>query len=303
MRQGSSDAKLTTQTGAAQDGVAPCCRMCGHSELVAKFDVNHYQICECAQCGLVQLGALLADADYEAIYDDGYFDRGKYIESRAETLEQARRVGLLDRAGVPDGALVLDAGCATGDFVRAAKARFNVWGVDLSEFAVSEARRANPEVADQLFSGSLEALAGLPEVFDAIVLWDVVEHLRYPRSVIASLVERLKPGGVLVLSTPYMDAPIAKLMGRKWAFMTPPEHVCLFGRRHLTTLLTDQGLSAEHWQARGKWVNVGFLTHKLRRQFPSLVPAWLEARMRNVAAMVYVPTGDIQYLTGRLGTG
>ena len=50
------------------------------------------------------------------------------------------------------------------------------------------------------------------------------------------LMGHLKPGGYLVLSTPSIDAPIARAMGRYWAFMTPPEHLGFFSGRSFRRL-------------------------------------------------------------------
>jgi SAM-dependent methyltransferase len=233
------------------------------------------------------------------LYGDSYFDRGKYTEDLAQLREQERRLQLLRDAGLPQGAKVLDAGCATGGFVKCAKSHFDMWGVDISSFAVEEARETNPEVADQLFAGLLEDLNFEPHSFDAIVLWDVVEHLTFPKGTITELARLLKPGGLLYLSTPNVGAMTARLMGRRWAFMTPPEHMCLFDRKTLSRLLSDAGCSPQFWMTRGKWVNTGFFLYKLRKVFPALLPAAFVKWVQNSkfgAKLFYVPTGDIQYL-------
>jgi 2-polyprenyl-3-methyl-5-hydroxy-6-metoxy-1,4-benzoquinol methylase len=87
---------------------------------------------------------------------------------------------------------ILDFGCGNGDFLTTCELHgFEVLGVDRSA-----ARRGNARVP---IVSSLEEIDGL---FHAVTLFEVLEHLDDPRSVIESLRERLMAGGILVLETP-----------------------------------------------------------------------------------------------------
>ncbi|MBI4578084.1 MAG: class I SAM-dependent methyltransferase [Planctomycetes bacterium] len=241
-----------------------------------------------------------SDAELVAIYGDGYFAPSKYRDESTLRAESQRRLALLGRYVQPgEGRRVLDAGCAIGDFVSHAKADYEVFGVDLSAHAVDEARRRNPELGDRLRAGRLESLEFPDVAFDAICLWDVIEHLWDPVSVCRALMDRLRPGGVLLLSTPAADAPIARIMGRFWAFMTPPEHLSFFTRRSLDFLARDllRG-SLLSCRRMGKRANVGFVLYKIRRIAPFLMPEAVVRSFRwpGLARLaVYVPTGDVQY--------
>ena len=94
------------------------------------------------------------------------------------------------RAGAP--VRVLDFGCGNGEFLAAcALYGFEVLGVDRSA-----ARRGNARVP---VASSLEEIDGS---FHAITLFEVLEHLDDPRTVVENLRERLVSGGVLILETP-----------------------------------------------------------------------------------------------------
>ena len=218
-------------------------------------------------------------------------------------MENRRRLALLKGCGLKSGARILDAGCATGDFLAFARTTFDMWGLDVSEFAVEQARRKNPGIDHQIHAGFVEQQAYSPASFDAIVLWDVLEHLWDPVSTCRSLLDALRPGGYFVISTPNIGAGVARLMGRRWAFMTVPEHLGFFDHRTMTYLLEDRlGLQCVRWQTRGKWANLGFLFYKLNRVFPGWVPDWLIRFLRTgipAKASLYVPTGDIQYAASR----
>lgn len=279
------------------------CRLCSSGDLELHFEVRGCTLDRCGGCGFVQVRDQPTAAELQAIYGDGYFAKGKYDDEFAQRRENQRRLGLLERAGVPAGGRVLDVGCATGDFVTVGSERFDMWGLELSPFAAQQARDRNPAVASQIFTGFIEDQQFEPAFFDAIVMWDVVEHIWDPKAVLRRLVEHLKPGGSLILSTPDIGAATARLMRRRWAFMTPPEHLGFFSRPSLTFLLEeDLGLRTTSSQTSGKWANVGFLVYKLGRVFPGVIPQGLTRRVQQSPlgrAAMYVPTADIRYVTAR----
>jgi 2-polyprenyl-3-methyl-5-hydroxy-6-metoxy-1,4-benzoquinol methylase len=90
---------------------------------------------------------------------------------------------------------VLDFGCGNGEFLALCAAfGFDAHGVDRSS-----ARRGN--------AGNLMVHAELPDAarfgpFDAITLFEVLEHLDDPASILRSLRDLLSENGILVLETP-----------------------------------------------------------------------------------------------------
>lgn len=236
----------------------------------------------------------------QAIYNETYFAPSKYADRATMQAESDRRLNLLRRFVPPgSGKRVLDAGCATGDFIEAARNEYEMHGVELSSHAVQAAREKNPGLADRISVGSLEA-GELPDLqLDAICLWDVIEHMWNPVAVCGKLLERLRPGGYLLFSTPAADATVARVLGKYWAFMTPPEHLSFFSKK-TTQYLFECVLSARvrSCERMGKRANVGFIFYKLRRILPFLVPQALVSFFRRPSLAhwaVYVPTGDVQY--------
>lgn len=278
------------------------CRLCGTLDPQHLFDVEGYAIDQCLACGFVHVRnepdpALLAD-----IYANLHLKHTTYRSAAAATRENERRVELLQRL-VPAGTRVLDAGCATGDFLQLAKASFEVSGVDTSAGAIAVARDRIPEISGRLWAGRIEDFGAQIGTFDAICLWDVIEHLWDPLRACRQLFDLLAPEGLLFLSTPDSGALTARLMGKRWAFMIPPEHLSLFSQATFVQMFTDV-LPAEivHHESHGKWTNVAFLIYKLDRMsgrvFPRRLMNWA-ARSRLGSILVYVPTGDIQYLAVR----
>jgi len=186
-----------------------------------------------------------------------------------------------------------------GDFIAVAKDRYTMSGVDVASSAIADARRAMPDLSERLHVSSLDRLPLGEASFDAVVLWDVLEHLWNPTEVMASLAGLLRRPGLILLSTPDIASLTARIFGRRWAFMTPPEHVSFFSALALDRLASSFGGRVCRRMNRGKWTNMGFLIYKLHRVFPELVPRRAIKFLQKAAISrvpVYVPTGDIMYV-------
>ena len=274
------------------------CRLCQATSLRPIYDFSDLVMESCCTCGFVQIRDEPSAETLQDIYSQTYFAHQKYEGDWASDREKGRRMRLLAQAGVGKGARVLDAGCATGDFIVAAKDSYEMWGIDLSEEAITRAAERLPDVRERLRAGPLEQQDFPDGFFDAVVLWDVVEHLIDPVTATTALAQVVKPGGAVVLSTPNIGSWVARLMGKRWAFMTPPEHVSFFDRNTLRILLQRSGLRYARWTTSGKWTTAAFLIYKVGRVFPHLVPDFLHRglfRWVLERLPLYVPTGDIQY--------
>jgi SAM-dependent methyltransferase len=86
-------------------------------------------------------------------------------------------------------------------------------------------------------------LSDLPAAlrFDGIVCLEVIEHLRDPRGVMASLYGRLSSGGWLLVTTPNAAGLPAKLMGQRWREATKPGHIVLFTPAAIRKILLEIG--------------------------------------------------------------
>lgn len=277
------------------------CRACGSANQSVALRYDGFAIWRCSDCGFGQVDRQPSDAQLREIYSATYFAKQNFSRMAATRHEYARRREWMVQAGIQPGARILEVGCATGGFLETLEASYDAWGIDFSAAAIDRARIAMPQRAAQLIAGDIDALPS-GEAFDAILCWDTIEHVWDPADLIAKSTARLRAGGVLVLSTPNFGAPIARLMKRRWAFMTPPEHLGFFTREALERASRKAGLVPILWRTVGKAVAPAFLAYKMRRVFPAMVPRglpdWLAARLP-ADWFVYVPTGDIQYLAAR----
>ena len=153
--------------------------------------------------------------------------------------EAAARAEILRSYGCRD---VLEIGCGHGYFLDAARARgMAVEGAERSASAGGARERGH------LIHGAWLAELELEPRFDAVAMWEVLEHLPAPREALAQVRRLLRPGGRLALSTPSSSGLLARLMGRRFVMVEPPAHLELFSRRGLALLLASAGFEADRW--------------------------------------------------------
>ncbi len=138
---------------------------------------------------------------------------------------------------LPDKGKLLDVGSATGFFLEIAKDKgWNVFGMEISEYAAEKSREKGLNV----ITGAIEDL-GVGKYFDVITFWDVIEHLANARIALISAYKLLNDKGILAVCTPDSKSLVAKLFGRSWHSLIPPEHLIIFNRHNLENLLSECG--------------------------------------------------------------
>jgi 2-polyprenyl-3-methyl-5-hydroxy-6-metoxy-1,4-benzoquinol methylase len=106
------------------------------------------------------------------------------------------------------GGELLDIGCASGYYsVAFAKAGGRATGIDISQASIALARRrAERESVGErceFLQGDMRSLPIREGDYDAVAMIEVLEHVREQKEALEHAVRALRPGGVLVLTTPH----------------------------------------------------------------------------------------------------
>ncbi|MBI3977478.1 MAG: class I SAM-dependent methyltransferase [Chloroflexi bacterium] len=147
---------------------------------------------------------------------------------------------------------VLEVGCGAGRFiasVQALRPDLEAHGCDLSPRAIAGARAAGTPV--RFAVASLTALPYATAAFDAVLLFDVLEHLREPALGLAEIHRVLRPCGVFHALVPCEGQPCT-LHWLLWRLGVAAdlkerhgEHVQRFTRAGVGRLLAEAGFQVE----------------------------------------------------------
>lgn len=117
----------------------------------------------------------------------------------------ARRDILVDLANhlMPEGGSLLDVGCGTGFFIESLGPKFTCAGLDASPLAVQMCRDRG--LADVHEGSALDLSAVAGKKFDAVCLFDVLEHLDDDAGALEQAKSLLAPGGLLICTVPAFE--------------------------------------------------------------------------------------------------
>src|SRR6266436_6801785 len=100
---------------------------------------------------------------------------------------------------------ILDIGCGNGYVASQLLQRgHSITAIDASQDGIEIARSSYPKIhfeVHSLYDDNLEKIIGQP--VDCVISLEVVEHLFYPKRLFEQSYRILKPGGYLIISTPY----------------------------------------------------------------------------------------------------
>ena len=154
---------------------------------------------------------------------------------------------------------ILDLGCGNGSLTQQlAQVGYSMTGVEESASGIELARQYAPDC--NFIQANIYELPNedLEQAFDVVIAAEVIEHLLYPRELIRTVKKCLKPGGHLVVTTPYhgywKNLALA-LLGKGDRHFNPlwdGGHVKFFSVNTLTQLLEEEGLTNLRFKFSGR---------------------------------------------------
>lgn len=313
-----SAAELVAAAGRIED---VACNLCGarNARLLyrstvrltaAPPDVTHFRcttaaygvhptIVRCNRCGLTyanpRLAAPVVEQHYSAVDDP------LYIEERAARVLTFRRnfepLARLARASGGFPYRLLDVGAHIGVMLETAQERgWEAVGVEPSTWSAERARERGLNV----INSTLAAAPLAPASFDAVTMWDVIEHLTDPAADLRRTHRLLKPQGIVAIHTIDVESLLARVMGEHWPWFMLM-HLYYFSPRTLSQMLTQIGFRVERVMYQGRYLRVNYLVTRIQPFSPRLarLARALSTRLRAGAVAIPVNTFDLFTIVAR----
>jgi 2-polyprenyl-3-methyl-5-hydroxy-6-metoxy-1,4-benzoquinol methylase len=213
----------------------------------------HGRHVRCKNCYLIYVNPIEKASKINGDYSKmGNTDAPIIRQPRLSATES--QVGLIKRYG--NGTHLLDIGCGEGFFLfNASKAGYTTKGIEISRYAAEYARR---EFDLDVEAKPFEELRFPENHFDIVTLWQVLEHVPYPLTVLKEVHRILKPGGLLATSTPDIEGTLAKIFRRKW-WNLRRLHINQFTANTLTDMLNRAGFKNVFSTGYKEYINLSML--------------------------------------------
>jgi len=142
---------------------------------------------------------------------------------------------------------VLDIGCGNGTLDKyLIDEGFEIVGVEPGDDGIKNARKLLPNTKFYQLGVYDDPIGIAENNFDAVISTEVIEHLYQPGKLIEFAKNKLKPGGYLLITTPYHGyiKNVMLTIFNKWDYHHAPRwdggHIKFWSKSTLTTLVEEQ---------------------------------------------------------------
>lgn len=198
-------------------------------------DRIHPRICRCKRCGLVRSDPMIDPSALAGLYGKSTFEYEQEVPALRRTYGKYLRKTAA-QAGTREN--LLEIGCGTGFMLEEALAQgyAEATGIEPSRDC-----KIKSKVADRIVTGVFEPGVFRDEAFDAICMFQVLDHMPDPGKTLRACRDMLRPGGALLILNHNVEAISAHLLGERSPIIDI-EHTYLYSKKTLKTLLERAGL-------------------------------------------------------------
>lgn len=275
---------LSASRGEEAISVTSTCPACGCSDLKLYLDGSRHsldqsafgssrtdlafgRVLRCANCSFGFSETRPSESQLRNLYAN--LDATTYESEISGRIRTARlHLKILSRYASRPGWL-LDVGCASGRFASACvDAGWNMVGLEPSEVLCEQAKQLLKDRV-QILPATLQEADLAPRSFDAVTMWDVLEHVGDPFSFFQKATSLLKPGGLMLVNVPNLDSLPARILGRKWPLLLP-EHLNYFNRQSLEDCARQSGTDLLAVGSRPANFTVKYVLHRVSQHVPKV---------------------------------
>ena len=185
------------------------CSNCGSLESTPFLNTKKFLAVRCKICLLIYVTAReLTDNKSDYFGDTMVLKNVEYYKGFREQAFN-RALGILEQLK-PDKGKILDIGSSFGWFLHAANQRgWQVVGLEPSKTSIAEMKKAyNYTVVNAQVNG----IKDIQHTFDAVTMWNVLEHLPDPSGVLKVVYEKLNSNGILAIAVPNLNGLITRII-------------------------------------------------------------------------------------------
>jgi 2-polyprenyl-3-methyl-5-hydroxy-6-metoxy-1,4-benzoquinol methylase/Zn ribbon nucleic-acid-binding protein len=250
----------------------PACLVCRGTQREPVWRAHGIMLLRCLVCGHHYFERMPRDLT-EVYEGPAYLEqsKGSYLANLDYRLRRFARERL-DILGAHKpfgrGQSLLDVGCGTGWFLRAAKER----GYEINgfEFSAALARFTAETVGCTVHHSHLTAIGAS---FDIATLFDVIEHVPDPVDTLRAVRAALKPGGLVLVFCPNFDSLAIRASGAESNLVMPTRHLSYFTRSSVQRLCALTGMKLLWYRTAG--IDIGDLMAWYEsRGMPRDLPLW-----------------------------
>ncbi len=200
------------------------CPVCNSNSATFFLNKSASSYFKCNDCSMVYLNPIMspdATVDYYTNLNTG---QGEIVSSDSKFYREIYSMGLESIEKLKKHGELLDIGCSTGFFLDIAKERgWNTSGLELgieeASVAENKGHTIHKHSIDNLDSGKL---------FDAITMWDVLEHIPDGIDQLIKIKDHLNHKGILFFQIPNSDSLAAKVLRKECRMFDGLEHTNLY---------------------------------------------------------------------------
>ena len=303
---GTSTMSTASKTSATTTAPAPVCPVCGSGDISivgqplyrqptrvagVPIDLSDLDLTwrRCGACGYQFIFPGIPEDRLLACYagaatghwgtDDNY-GVVRFYEQKKRVLDQ-----------FSPGKRIVDFGCFDGGFLAYLGDAYEKFGIEPSADAARVAESRGVQIIGPTAAAAVQSAAGGTRDFDAIVSFDVFEHLTDPVATLRDLKQLLRPGGVILIETGNTDTPVWRRAGTRYPYSSYVDHVGLFNRSSIAEAGRRAGMQLVHFQPSAHhviplrhWIGARLVNaaHAVLRGFDAMkIP--LPARWRQIA--------------------
>lgn len=212
----------------------PCCEGRQITFYVQKFG---YDLDTCVDCGHIFTNPMPSLEALDCYYNSSFkeFENEFFLDSfDARIPIFTQRLDLLRKVGA--GEHILDIGTAVGILLEANKNYVNKFKIDACDLNESSCLMLREKYSDVKVIN--ENVLNLPNGnYDAVTLWDTIEHIPDVSKLLKAISRQLKSNGLFVFSTPNTTSLEWTVMAQDHVQLLPPGHVNLYNTKNIKKLL------------------------------------------------------------------